>query len=222
MKKVKIYRVLNKEEYEYLLENNSLILKENKYFDKDLFLFNRSDSFKNGKYFFFVLEEAINFAMGASWCDFKDKIIEVDIDESMILPNLAYGVYRYGDYNMDGCYEDACPHYVAELLLPYNLIEEKIKNKEYRIIEHKERYGYYCSFKYYKSKHCVALGYILYDLKMCEKKIKDLIKDNNSDPHELEKEYANLKKYHKVFKKIYNRFLKEHKDYSFEKINSVR
>lgn len=129
---MKIYRILAEPEYKSFLEQHSILNPNQRWkFQRTHMIFPENFD-KFGKFFFFELEDAFQFARFYESCTTKDMILELDIDSETALKYLSVAQYRYPDpaKNKHG-YAD---HNIPELYLEHGFVDEKIKRNEYRLI----------------------------------------------------------------------------------------
>lgn len=233
---MKIYRAITTNEKKALLENNSIFLKHKTCKNEGGILFPHPEDYETGKFFFLSFEDALNFGKYTYTYFLKSfSIIELDIDENIVYKYIGYGVYNYTDYTDDGKYDFKRHHAIAELLLPYNLIKDKIKNKEYQIedFNFSSRSNEICNFKmpYDKDrpKYHVLLGKTIHGYLSSKRNKeyyeKELLKGNNdsffgeTNEQALERSTNEFEKYNKLLPEVFEKFVIENKVNEF-KINN--
>lgn len=131
---MKIFRVISNNEKEILLENKCI------FFESDLgdlrkrILFKHPEDYKTGKFFFLTFEEAFNYGKMIKRYRKNSSILELEIEEKEIYKYLGFGFYYYPDYDENGRWNDICRHTITEILLPYIIVDQKIKDGEFNII----------------------------------------------------------------------------------------
>lgn len=146
---MKIYRILDKDEYRCFVKYRSLFNPEQyDYVPTGMLFPENADRF--GKFFFFELEDLYNFVVNYSNATLSDRILELEIDRETALKYLSTADYYFFDPSKSGkVLTDreieknwqlmkelySCTHAVPELYIDHDLITEKIRAGEYRIIE---------------------------------------------------------------------------------------
>ncbi len=129
---MKIYRILAEPEYKCFLEHQSILnpIQHWKFQRENMLFPENFDS--HGKFFFFELEDAFQFARFYECRTTKDIILELDIDFETALKYLSVANYRYPDPTK--IHHGYADHNIPELYLDHNVADEKIKRNEYRLI----------------------------------------------------------------------------------------
>jgi len=221
---MKIYRVLGKKEEKALLDNNDILFEHKTVLRKDWIVFDHEEDYRTGKFFFFTIEDACVFLRYAGLYNLNDSIIEMDIDEREAFKYIGFGVYCYGDYDMKGNWDGYTSHDIPELFLPYNLIKEKLKNNEYRLITYEDREHADIVFPYNKNRgrYFLELGKIMLDIFLKRDDIKYLRKrvekpyseeQKNIDLKELRLYEEKLEENMRKLPEVYSRFVEEHNKY---------
>lgn len=130
---MRIYRFLALPEYECFLKRKSLLDVNSTWatFQASRMLFPENCD-RYGKFFFFELEDAFQFARFYDNCSEMDKILELDIDPETALKFLSVAPYTYPDPPRDEY--GPVEHYIPELYLNHRYVDEKIQRGEYRLI----------------------------------------------------------------------------------------
>ena len=237
---MKVYRVLNEQEKKSLDEKNNILFEHKTCKCPEWLLNAHPENYRTGKYFFFKLEDACNYAVLSDNTRGTDPIIEIDIDENLAREHLGFGIYTYGDYDDDGYWDNFYDHCIPEVLLPYSEVQKRLTNKEYRLIEFKERGEIWPAYERNREKYFVELGKFLRDvycqrqeIKYCEEDkrkwmsfyqdSKSLTSKKNIEEYEGKKEIA-IKKLSKLaneFPKIFKNFAEEHNQYSYPIPNHI-
>lgn len=163
---MKIYRALSKKEINSLLNNNDILLEHKTVYKKDWLMFEHEEDYSTGKYFFFTIEDTCVFIRYSDDYKLDDTIIEMEVDDKDAYRYLGFGAYYYGDHDLNGEWNGNTRHIIPELFLPYSLINEKIINKEYRLITSKDRKGIHITFPYNKNrtKSFLELADVIYNI----------------------------------------------------------
>ncbi len=163
---MKIFRAISGKEKLSLIEKNDILFPHKTCKVEEWILFPHTEDYETGKFFFFTIEDAFLYIKETKLANDKEvSILEMDIDESLVLPYLAYGIYCDGDFDFFG-------HPVPELLLPYSIVNEKIKSKNYNLLcfgkdafcYSNNKYKFNMTFKTSKPKSFVNFGKILKEL----------------------------------------------------------
>lgn len=162
---MKIFRALSKEEYDCLLNSNSLYYKHKTCLCSDWLLFQHSEDYDTGKYFFFTLEDTVNFTNHTDTYDSNSIIIEINIDKETAYKYLAYGKYCYGDYNTSNNWTYNLMHCIPEVFLPYSFVEEKIKSNNFTLIQPQDRKNIKSASNKNRLPEIITLGNLLAQIK---------------------------------------------------------
>lgn len=139
---MKIYRAISGKEKLSLIEKNDILFPHKTCKVEEWILNPHPEDYETGKFFFFTIEDAFLYIKETKLAYDKEvSILELDIDDNLVLPYLCYGIYCDGAFDFFG-------HPVPELLLPYSIIHEKIKSKNYNLLCFGKDAFYYSNHKY--------------------------------------------------------------------------
>lgn len=163
---MKIYRVLSNSEYKQFVEQKSIVdLDQSKFWfkkEQEYMLFPEyCDRF--GKFFFFELEDLHQFVRYYnSWYD-KEVILELDIDAETALKYLSFALYSYPDPTLTGYIFKSVDHYIPELFIDHEIIDDKIRRGDYRLIYPKQELQEFprCIYEGNRNSKLVELGKFL-------------------------------------------------------------
>ncbi len=129
---MKIYRILSFEEEQSLKINGNILLPHPTVKQDEGIIFPHEEDYKNGKYFFFNKEDAINFKINQEGYKDSNLILELEIDDDLAYKYIAVGEYNYDDPTKS-CFTMAS-HYIPELFLPYSMVEENINLNKFDLM----------------------------------------------------------------------------------------
>lgn len=230
---MKIFRLIENLERKALQNGNSTFYKHETCHREDWILNPHPEDYNSGKFFFFTMEDTLMYASQVySHLSFENliTIMKLDIDESVILPYLAYGIYYYKDFNSKGELSSRCEHIIPELLLPYSIVDEKLKARDFEIIEFdreiffnkstNDKYKFNMPYKTDRPKAFVDFSEVLYE-KILTKRIVDLNKKQleaqKSLGYRIRLQDAQKKfdKVNALFPKAYEDFMECMKEYEW-------
>lgn len=145
---MKIYRILDKQEYKCLLNNQSLFNPDQAWYNP-AGMFYPANIDRHGKFFFFEIEDIYNFVYNYTNATPDDMILQLDIDRETALKYLSVANYAYFDptksdeqftmeeiENMgnEGDNSYTYNHAIPELFIGHDIINDKIQKGEYSIL----------------------------------------------------------------------------------------
>lgn len=219
---MRLFRVIGQKEKDALLESGNT-LKPHKTCKVPHWILNQHpEDYETGKYFFFELQDVLKYAKETYGSSKECALLEINIDESLILPYLGFGVYCYADYEDDGMWNNNLSHCIPEVLLPYQVVDRAIKTNSYRLtdIDNKALLDFYAPFTKYRSPELINLGKVV--SKICfAKRHAELCNPalNNTrlvqySVKEYEEAIQEVRKLEPLLPPIYERFIESHRNYS--------
>jgi len=242
---MRLFRVISNNEKNNLINNKSIVSNRKTELDRNCILFPVKEICEYGKYFYFTLEDCLNYAHHIySRYSIDSHILEINIDEKEIYKHLAFGRYFYADYNEKGVVEMQMFHPIVEVILPPEMVEEQIKNKEYNLtslsqdkmrqfhmVDERDRPKYFVNMGKTLSGFIFNRRNMNYEYEQMTKsndcideslyKLLGIKGDNSNDDSQVHWRYKYYKQYkaeYEKFKallpKVYEEFLENHKNYN--------
>ena len=218
---MKIYRAIGKKEEKALLEGKDILFEHKTVLKEEWLMFEHEEDYNSGKFFFFTIEDANLFIRYRDVYEFDSSIIEMDIDDKDAFRYIGCGKYSYGDFIESGWNADVM-HSVPELFLPYDLIKDKIKNNDYRLITYADRENSRIGFPYnsIRSKCFFKLSEVMSsicsvksDIFRLEKIIKESSNSSAKLVDDLNEYKEKLENYKVELLEVYKEFVDEHNLY---------
>ena len=193
---------------------------------EDWLLFSHPEDYQTGKYFFFELPDVLKFAKETYGSRKPCSLLEIDVDEKDIYPNIGYGVYCYPDYENNGSWNNNLSHAIPEVFLPYSVVADAIADKKFKTIsiDNKSLLNFHSLYNKDRNPKLVELGKTLCHL-CISKKHASFYSPDNADyigmngifrTSRYEESLAEVAKYEPLFEALYKEFIDGHRQYSEE------
>ena len=219
---MRLFRVIGKKERDALLENGDT-LKPHKTCKVPHWILNQHpEDYETGKYFFFELEDVLKYAKETYGSSKECALLEINVDESLILDYLGFGVYCYADYEDDGMWDNNLSHCIPEVLLPYQVVDRAIKSNSYRLtdIDNKALLKFYVPFNKYRNQELINLGKVVCKLCCAKRSAEETNPALNNTRcmkytmEEYEKAKQKVKGLEHLLPPVYEKFIESHRNYT--------